>query len=416
VTDDVQVRNVEFYFDVNNDGVIDPTTERVATDGNFPFEYRFVTPLLKDQASFRLKARASDTGGNFAWTDDLVFNIVPDATPPAVKRVTPPNGAVVGTIDTLTATFSEPINPNTLTDADFQLFSAGGDGIPGNGDDTLMAGGTVTYQSEAQTAFMTFSATLPPGLYRGVISAPLADLAGNALLEPFAWTFRVFSQEDHDQDGVPDDLEGTVLKGYDPNDNDSNNNGLYDGDEDYDGDGLSNKGEILVGTDPVNPDTDGDGIRDGSEDRDGDFVNDGDEVRKGTNPFLADSDGDGVSDTDEIALETDPLVAGNLPPELLISDPVSYLNAVEGMDATNAVFVASEPASYLNAIQAAQDAADFEASEPVAFLNQLLGGGGGEEDEVFESSEPASFLNSILEGAEPDWLEASPVVSYQNQH
>ena len=35
VGDDVQVRNVEFYVD----GV------KVATDGNFPFEHRFVTPV-----------------------------------------------------------------------------------------------------------------------------------------------------------------------------------------------------------------------------------------------------------------------------------------------------------------------------------------------------------------------------------
>src|SRR6185436_473586 len=36
VTDDVQVRNVEFYVD----GI------KVATDGNFPFEYRFFTPAI----------------------------------------------------------------------------------------------------------------------------------------------------------------------------------------------------------------------------------------------------------------------------------------------------------------------------------------------------------------------------------
>ena len=36
VDDDVQVRNVEFF--VNG--------SRVASDGNFPFEHRFVTPLV----------------------------------------------------------------------------------------------------------------------------------------------------------------------------------------------------------------------------------------------------------------------------------------------------------------------------------------------------------------------------------
>jgi hypothetical protein len=390
VSDDVQVRNVEFYYDVNNDGAIDPTTERVATDGNFPFEYRFVTPLLKDRASFRIKARASDTGGNFTWTDELVYNLVPDATPPRIKRVTPSNGAVLGTVTTLTATFNEPINLNTL-DASFQLFSAGADGIPGNADDAQMVGGAYTYQSEAQTAFLTFASALPPGLYQAILGAPLADLAGNVIAAPFVWTFRVFSLADLDQDGVPDDLEGPVLKGYNPNDNDSNHNGTLDGDEDYDRDGLSNRGEIVMGTDPTKPDTDGDGVKDGVEDRDGDFVSDGDETRKGTNPFLVDSDNDGVSDPDEIAMGTDPLMAGSLPPDLAISDSVSFLNAVVGADPTQAKFAASESVSFLNAIQAAQD------------------------QETFEASEPASFLNSLIQGLEPDWFEASLVVSYRTQ-
>ena len=52
VADDVQVRNVEFYLD----GV------RIATDGNFPFELRFVTPRRGTRNSFKLSLRASDTG------------------------------------------------------------------------------------------------------------------------------------------------------------------------------------------------------------------------------------------------------------------------------------------------------------------------------------------------------------------
>src|SRR5439155_21424392 len=83
VTDDFQVRNVEFYID----GV------KVATDGNFPFEYRFVTPRITvQQNSFRLKARASDTGGNFKFTDEIVVALVPDTTPPRLRGTSPPNG------------------------------------------------------------------------------------------------------------------------------------------------------------------------------------------------------------------------------------------------------------------------------------------------------------------------------------
>jgi hypothetical protein len=72
---------------------------------------------------------------------------------------------------------------------------------------------------------------------------------------------------------------------------------------DSDEDGLSNDDEILYGTDPNNPDTDGDGI------------SDGDEVHVyGTNPLLTDSDGDGASDSQELfVFFTDPLTPGSFP-------------------------------------------------------------------------------------------------------
>ena len=62
VTDDVQVRNVDFYVD----------GRRVARDGSFPFEERFTTPRLDDRTSFTVRACASDTGGNSSCTADIV--------------------------------------------------------------------------------------------------------------------------------------------------------------------------------------------------------------------------------------------------------------------------------------------------------------------------------------------------------
>ncbi len=90
---------------------------------------------------------------------------------------------------------------------------------------------------------------------------------------------------------------------------------------DADRDGLSNAQEALSETDPNNPDTDGDGLSDGDEvfvyvtnpskrDTDGDILYDGDEVNiYKTSPRLADTDGDGISDGAEITQGTDPLVA-----------------------------------------------------------------------------------------------------------
>lgn len=81
---------------------------------------------------------------------------------------------------------------------------------------------------------------------------------------------------------------------------------------DMDKDGLTYCREEQIGTDPNNPDTDGDGLKDGPEveqyktnplnkDTDGDSLNDGDEVMKySTNPLNKDSDSDELTDGDEI--------------------------------------------------------------------------------------------------------------------
>ncbi len=89
---------------------------------------------------------------------------------------------------------------------------------------------------------------------------------------------------------------------------------------DKDKDGLGKCDEIKIGTDPNNPDTDGDGLLDGEEfltyktdplkaDTDGDGLTDGEEIKStGTNPLVADTDGDGLSDGDEVhKYKTDPL-------------------------------------------------------------------------------------------------------------
>ena len=157
---------------------------------------------------------------------------------------------------------------------------------------------------------------------------------------------------DCDNDGLTDDEE--LLVGTDPNDPDTDGDGIPDGQEvntdgtdpldscssiggtplgtdDCDGDGLTNEEEIMLGTDPDNPDTDGDGIDDGQEinvdgtdplddcesiggtplgtsDCDGDGLSNADEVTAGTDPDNPDTDGDGINDGQEVNTDgTDPL-------------------------------------------------------------------------------------------------------------
>jgi len=85
---------------------------------------------------------------------------------------------------------------------------------------------------------------------------------------------------------------------------------------DQDNDGLAYAQEMLLGTDPQNPDSDADGLKDGEEfytfrtnpmmpDSDGDGLKDGEEILKRTNPLKRDTDGDGIEDL----VDLDPLNA-----------------------------------------------------------------------------------------------------------
>lgn len=127
---------------------------------------------------------------------------------------------------------------------------------------------------------------------------------------------------DRDKDGLTKREEQAL--GTDPNNPDTDGDGLNDGEEvnkyntnplniDSDGDVLNDYNEIMsFNTNPNNPDTDGDGLNDRDEirthltdplnpDTDGDTLNDSDEVNKHkTNPLEADSDKDGLNDADEI--------------------------------------------------------------------------------------------------------------------
>jgi len=96
-----------------------------------------------------------------------------------------------------------------------------------------------------------------------------------------------------------------------------------------DNDNLINLDERAIGTNPENPDSDGDGLLDGDEiDRyytnplvpDADFDMDGDGLTNveevdiyGTNPSDPDSDLDGYTDKEEVDRKSDPLDPNSIP-------------------------------------------------------------------------------------------------------
>ena len=122
----------------------------------------------------------------------------------------------------------------------------------------------------------------------------------------------------------------------DPNDSDSDDDGLTDQDEvdlystdpnsqDSDNDGLSDGEEVDLTTDPNNQDSDNDGLNDGEEvnttmtdpndsDSDDDTLSDGEETTTyQTDPNKEDTDGDSYSDPIEIAAGSDPNDPNSIP-------------------------------------------------------------------------------------------------------
>ena len=106
---------------------------------------------------------------------------------------------------------------------------------------------------------------------------------------------------------------------------DSGHNPLLAADaaEDADNDGSLNLEECQRGTDPNEQDTDMDGLSDGVEDGGGTFVS---ATVTGTDPLVADTDNDGLNDGDELVAGTDPFdpdTDGDTVPDGVDDDPLS---------------------------------------------------------------------------------------------
>ena len=189
---------------------------------------------------------------------------------------------------------------------------------------------------------------------------------------------------DSDGDCLPDAVE-ILSVGFDPNDSDSDDDGIPDGQEDPDGDGLIGCAEAFLGTRPDLVDSDGDTLSDDREffelgldpstpDTDMDGLDDFNELALGTDPFIADTDGDGWDDASELLAGMQPLIPDNPVLQQFVSSHATYFNAFElpAPDVSYHVYhVESGVASYFNSyILAAPSGGSLYATSDVAtFLN-----------------------------------------------
>ena len=125
---------------------------------------------------------AKDLAGN-GLVSNYVFSFTTglstaDVTPPIVVSTDPPNAAIgVSLSKIIAATFSEAMNPSTINSSTF-LLSQG----------TTPVAGTVAYSGTTAT-FTPNVNLLPNTLYTATITTGAKDIAGNALVANYTWTF-----------------------------------------------------------------------------------------------------------------------------------------------------------------------------------------------------------------------------------
>lgn len=181
VKDDVQVRNVEFYLD----------GAKVATDGNFPFEYRFNTPHTAVKSVLTLRAVALDTGGNATTSADIFVPVLPDLTPPDYIGVSPTNSATLDRVTTISITLNEPIDETGVSDGDVVVIGAGLDGTFDTADDRRMEGSVSIRNGHTGVVSWTTKIPLPADEYRVTVAPTFRDLAGNRVETEKSWRFTI---------------------------------------------------------------------------------------------------------------------------------------------------------------------------------------------------------------------------------
>ncbi|NPC68618.1 OmpA family protein [Corallococcus exiguus] len=272
----------------------------IAVDASGNWSQALPGPLAN--GTYTVTAVAVDAAGNTSTTATSTFTV--NTAAPTVAITSPVNGSTVTNPSvTVTGTSANATSVTvTFNGTNYGPISVNASGnwsqaLPGplaDGTYTVTAVSTNGAGTNSTTATTTFT----------VNTAGTVDSDNDGLTdeeEILAGTDP--NNPDTDGDGIPDGIEVKV-GGTDPLDSDSDDDGILDGNEDKDHDGIVDADE----TDPNNPDTDGDGLTDGVElgltEPQGDdtdpskFVADKDPSTK-TNPLDDDSDDDGLTDGNE---------------------------------------------------------------------------------------------------------------------
>jgi hypothetical protein len=155
-----------------------------------PYKYAWDT-APEPEGQYVLTARIRPTNQGFDSPTDIVSpprTVIVDRTPPTVVNRSPaPGSSNVRLEDPVSLTFSEAINPTSVTDASVNLLSSGSSTPK-----------TLTLSSDGRTVTIKPTQALDPGnpvTYSVTPSSAITDLAGNALVIPadaWGWTLPVW--------------------------------------------------------------------------------------------------------------------------------------------------------------------------------------------------------------------------------
>ena len=131
-----------------------------------------------------------DVAGNlmatdFSWSFTTAAGPPPDTTPPTVSSVSPASAATgVAVGSSVTATFSEALDPTTVSGSTFSLVASG---------TTTPLAATVSYDGPSKTATLNPSAALLNSTaYTATVKGNpggVKDVAGNLMTTDFSWSF-----------------------------------------------------------------------------------------------------------------------------------------------------------------------------------------------------------------------------------
>jgi methionine-rich copper-binding protein CopC len=130
--------------------------------------------------TYSLTAVATDAANN--QTDSTAVTITVDHVPPTISSVSPPAGSTnVSTASTFAVTFSEPVQPATISAS---LKDSAGNNVPM----------TVSYNDATESATFTHGTiALDPLTAYTVTVSGVRDLAGNVIAAPSSWSFTTAS-------------------------------------------------------------------------------------------------------------------------------------------------------------------------------------------------------------------------------